>query len=354
MEKSSDHRPATLAPGPRALRATRDKSTGPVKRPARRSPKPSRIPLQVVDSIPLFNDLPPNKVKRILKLCRVGSYAAGDMVCVADRPSHDMHILFTGELTVVTPEGLRVGKVQPVSTVGELALILDRPGTVNLRASKKSKTLIFGRDLFRRILHADRDTEVKIQRNMIAILSERLMNESVRKRDHETETLRLADQDIVQNMKLDAALGLLAEEMGVSVDAAAGRVEEQFTTSCLQHVLIVDDEAAARRIMAEALPTCEVREAADGPEALEAVENEEPDLVITDLKMPDMNGFRLLMKLRHLHPDLPVIAISGYLEEEKMVGHKFDGYLQKPFALADFRSMVLDALSASPEAAALD
>ena len=38
-----------------------------------------------------------------------------------------------------------------------------------------------------------------------------------------------------------------------------------------------------------------------------------PDLVITDIKMPDMDGYTLLTKLRECHPNLPVLALSGYV-----------------------------------------
>ena len=53
-----------------------------------------------------------------------------------------------------------------------------------------------------------------------------------------------------------------------------------------------------------------------GAEAIETAMESKPDLVITDIRMPAMDGYALLGKLREFHPDLPVIAYTGYAKEE--------------------------------------
>jgi CheY-like chemotaxis protein len=78
-------------------------------------------------------------------------------------------------------------------------------------------------------------------------------------------------------------------------------------------VLIVDDEEALRQLGKAILETqgYEVHCAADGFEGLAALKQALPDMIISDLQMPNMNGFEFLFVVRHRFPTVPVIAISG-------------------------------------------
>jgi signal transduction histidine kinase/ActR/RegA family two-component response regulator len=79
-------------------------------------------------------------------------------------------------------------------------------------------------------------------------------------------------------------------------------------------VLVVDDDARVRGVTAAYLraDAHRVREAGEGAEALEAVRAEMPDLVVTDLAMPGMAGDELAATLKRLHPELPVILLTGF------------------------------------------
>ncbi len=78
-------------------------------------------------------------------------------------------------------------------------------------------------------------------------------------------------------------------------------------------VLVVDDDEAIRRVAEAVLAHggYEVRTAADGFEGLALMRKALPDLIIADLKMPNMSGFEFLSVVRRRFPDIPVIAISG-------------------------------------------
>jgi CheY-like chemotaxis protein len=78
-------------------------------------------------------------------------------------------------------------------------------------------------------------------------------------------------------------------------------------------ILIVDDEASLRTLGTSILESqgYEVRYAGDGFEGLTALRNAVPDLIISDLQMPNMNGFEFLSVVRQRFPALPVVAISG-------------------------------------------
>lgn len=78
-------------------------------------------------------------------------------------------------------------------------------------------------------------------------------------------------------------------------------------------ILIVDDEPSLRELGTTLLTAqgYEVRSAGDGFEALSALKQSMPDIIISDLQMPNMNGFEFLSVVRRRFPTIPVIAISG-------------------------------------------
>jgi two-component system response regulator AtoC len=105
-------------------------------------------------------------------------------------------------------------------------------------------------------------------------------------------------------------------------------------------ILVVDDEELIRWSLVEHLRGAgyTVHEASDGQECLDAVAQQTPDLVITDIKMPRMNGIEALRRLREREDDVPVIVLTahGAVEtalEATRLGAK--AYLSKPFDLRE-------------------
>ena len=95
--------------------------------------------------------------------------------------------------------------------------------------------------------------------------------------------------------------------------------------------LIVDDEAIVRDVLVD---ICEdlgisVTEAEDGEMALEKFRAGEFDILITDLRMPKMDGFKLMAEIKREAPKLPIIIISGYSSEYDTEGSNY--VLEKPF-----------------------
>ena len=79
-------------------------------------------------------------------------------------------------------------------------------------------------------------------------------------------------------------------------------------------ILVVDDEKDILLLLQEALGACghEVTGALSGVEALDFLDQEQVDLVILDIRMPDMTGIELLERIRKSHARLPVIICSAY------------------------------------------
>ncbi|MBM7563947.1 response regulator [Paenibacillus sacheonensis] len=103
-------------------------------------------------------------------------------------------------------------------------------------------------------------------------------------------------------------------------------------------LMIVDDEQLMRqgirkKIQTTGLPLTVIAEAGDGMEALAKLREEEPDIVITDIRMPQMDGLAFLQEALQMRPELQFIVISGYGEFEyarKAIQYGVTDYLLKP------------------------
>lgn len=106
-------------------------------------------------------------------------------------------------------------------------------------------------------------------------------------------------------------------------------------------VLIVDDEILVRDTLKEyihwqALGIDSVYLAEDGLEALNFMSVQKPDLVITDIKMPHMDGMKLASQIREQYPDSYLVFLSGYSDKEYLMNAihlHADGYIEKPLDL---------------------
>ena len=104
-------------------------------------------------------------------------------------------------------------------------------------------------------------------------------------------------------------------------------------------ILLVDDEEIVLVGWKEELKAVgyDVRTATSGKKAIEIAKEEMPDIVVTDLVMPEMNGVEVCRNLREMYPDLEVLFVSGHpIETEKRLidfieaGGR-DEFLRKPF-----------------------
>jgi excisionase family DNA binding protein len=114
-------------------------------------------------------------------------------------------------------------------------------------------------------------------------------------------------------------------------------------------VLVVDDEASIRDLLAKtlALAEYEVDVAPDGRSALERMRMYAYDLLIADLKMPGMDGLTVIREAKRYKSDLPVIIITGYSTESsaiEAVNLGVAGYLTKPFRVPQVLAAAAKAL----------
>jgi excisionase family DNA binding protein len=114
-------------------------------------------------------------------------------------------------------------------------------------------------------------------------------------------------------------------------------------------VLVADDEASIRELLSKtlALADYDVDLAPDGRAALERLQATAYDLLITDLKMPGLDGLAVIREARRYRPDLPIIIITGFSTEAAAIealNLGVSGYLTKPFRIPKVLATAAKAL----------
>ena len=130
----------------------------------------------------------------------------------------------------------------------------------------------------------------------------------------------------------------LESQRPATMPAAAPQPVRTPVSNGRTRVLVVDDEEGIRDLLAKTLQLAEydVDLAEDGRAALERLRMTPYDLLITDLRMPGVDGLTVIREARRLKSDLPVIIITGYSTEAtaiEAIDIGVQGYLTKPFRI---------------------
>lgn len=117
-------------------------------------------------------------------------------------------------------------------------------------------------------------------------------------------------------------------------------------------ILVVDDEANAREALAELLREegYEVETASDGRKALMLLERFDADVVLTDLKMPEIDGLELINRAREIHPNLTFVVMTAFGSIDtavEAIKRGAENYLTKPLDLSAVTALVERALEKS-------
>jgi len=120
------------------------------------------------------------------------------------------------------------------------------------------------------------------------------------------------------------------------------------TTTALARVLVVDDELGPRESLRMLLkPAYQIQTAENGRTALDLLRRFQPDIVIMDIKMPEMDGLELLRHVKRADPSIEVVMITAYASLETVrhaLTHGAFEYLIKPFSRQDLEDVVHRAL----------
>ena len=120
----------------------------------------------------------------------------------------------------------------------------------------------------------------------------------------------------------------------------------------MPYVLLIDDEKPFLSGLAEWLRLysnkIKIVSADNATKALEVINTAEIAVVVTDLKMPGINGFELLSQLQRTRPHVPFIVMSCYARqsvEERLAGIRIIHYLEKPLVLPELAEAILSCLA---------
>jgi two-component system, cell cycle response regulator CpdR len=119
----------------------------------------------------------------------------------------------------------------------------------------------------------------------------------------------------------------------------------------MARVLLAEDEESVRLLVARALSQDghEVVATVDGAEALDTLQNEHGrfDLLLTDIKMPVMDGLALALSAARDYPNLPIVLMTGYADQRERASgldSLIVDVITKPFTLAELKLSIAAAL----------
>jgi DNA-binding NtrC family response regulator len=110
------------------------------------------------------------------------------------------------------------------------------------------------------------------------------------------------------------------------------------------HILIVDDDDTLLKFFKIHLNKffSKVLVVENAKEAMDAIKTKEIDMVLTDIRMPKVDGLQLMQKIQKSRPDLPILLISGepMTDEQQQIVDLADGFLSKPFSVDQLNAYI--------------
>ena len=128
----------------------------------------------VLKRISFFETLSPEQAKSILQVCEQRSLDQNSKLCTFGDPSSELFILVSGKLSVRTKDGVQIAVISPIAPVGEMGLFTGEPRSATVTARESCSLLVLGKSRLDSILRRSPDLELRVSRNLIRILSQRL------------------------------------------------------------------------------------------------------------------------------------------------------------------------------------
>ncbi|WP_013334230.1 response regulator [Gloeothece verrucosa] len=170
---------------------------------------------------------------------------------------------------------------------------------------------------------------------------------SLRNDSGSIETLRIGVHNLIQIQQAEFLIAQPPYPKAISTKEKVSKLTLSQSLNGLQ-VLVVDDEADAREFISAVLESAgiRVRAVASAAAALKELEQFQADVLVSDIRMPDKDGYSLIRQIRELESQIgghiPAVAITAYLDEtrEKVISAGFEAHLHKLAQPRDLIDMV--------------
>ena len=145
-------------------------------------------------------------------------------------------------------------------------------------------------------------------------------------------------------LPFEGTIGGLHKNSRITTNSRTIRISTQGNLRDMKLILVAEDEDSNYELVKIVLANrYRLLRAQNGIEAVTYCEEEKPDLILMDIRMPDMNGLDATRIIKEVNPDIPVVALSAYAFDENIREARSagcDGFLAKPFRVEDLIEVV--------------
>lgn len=131
---------------------------------------------KIVSKLSLFKGLNLSESSRLLKVCTFKTFAPKEVIYRFGQPSEEMLILLQGQLQALGGSGVELGKIGPGTSCGEMGVFTGHRRSATIVASSNASGFVISKRDLAQALKTDPDTHIKILKNIVILLSERLEN----------------------------------------------------------------------------------------------------------------------------------------------------------------------------------
>ena len=136
--------------------------------------------MRVLQKTSVFKKLTLEQAKKLLHICEIRKYRAGEVLYKEGSPSTDMFILVSGQLIVRKGGRAVIAEIMPVSLVGEMGLITGQERSAQVVVYKDALGLAISKDQLDRLLRQDANLDRKILRNIVDVLCQKIREDGAR------------------------------------------------------------------------------------------------------------------------------------------------------------------------------
>ncbi|MFC1693953.1 cyclic nucleotide-binding domain-containing protein [Candidatus Latescibacterota bacterium] len=159
--------------------------------------------LVFLKKIPLFSDLPPSSIRKVLSICTKVTIKEGEILCKQDECPNAMYILLFGKLAVKIGDSAPVATIDPVSTIGEMGVFTGEPRTATVLAMQGSGLLSLRKLDLDFLMRKDTDFGFKIMSKIIKILAKRINDDNIKISHIQKYIISQEEQIMAEEISMD-------------------------------------------------------------------------------------------------------------------------------------------------------